>query len=138
VRFSALAARRSGVLVSPRCCSVSRTSVAEARLPRSLFSARPRYRTRRESTIVKELSPVPPDALAVETHDLRKEFVRKDRKRGKRRVAALETCRCGGGGGECVAILAQNGWGKSTLVRLLSTLLLPDGGSAQVFGYDVV
>ena len=27
---------------------------------------------------MKELSPVPPDALAVETHDLRKEFVRKD------------------------------------------------------------
>ena len=36
---------------------------------------------------MKELSPVPPDALAVEARDLRKEFVRKDRKRGKRRVA---------------------------------------------------
>jgi ABC-2 type transport system ATP-binding protein len=87
---------------------------------------------------VKELSPVPPDALAVETRDLRKEFVRKDRKRGKRRVAALEDVSLEMARGECVAILGQNGSGKSTLVRLLSTLLLPDGGSARVFGYDVV
>src|SRR5213596_4129390 len=40
--------------------------------------------------------------------------------------------------GECVAILGQNGSGKSTLVRVLSTLLLPDGGSATIFGHDVV
>src|SRR5436189_3570633 len=40
--------------------------------------------------------------------------------------------------GECVAILGQNGSGKSTLVRLLSTLLLPDGGTAKIFGHDVV
>src|SRR5205823_3142636 len=38
--------------------------------------------------------------------------------------------------GECVAILGPNGSGKSTLVRLLATLLLPDGGSARVFGHD--
>jgi ABC-2 type transport system ATP-binding protein len=40
--------------------------------------------------------------------------------------------------GETVAILGQNGSGKSTLVRLLSTLLLPDGGTASIFGHDVV
>ena len=87
---------------------------------------------------MKELSPVPPDALAVDTRDLRNEFVRKDRKRGKRRVAALEDVTLEIARGECVAILGQNGSGKSTLVRLLSTLLLPDGGTARVFGYDVV
>ena len=87
---------------------------------------------------MKELSPVPPDALAVEARELRKEFVRKDRKRGKRRVPALAGITLDVARGECVAVLGQNGSGKSTLVRLLSTLLLPDGGSAQVFGYDVV
>jgi ABC-2 type transport system ATP-binding protein len=40
--------------------------------------------------------------------------------------------------GECLAVLGQNGSGKSTLVRILSTLLLPDGGTARVFGHDVV
>ena len=87
---------------------------------------------------MKELSPVPPDVLAVETRDLRKEFVRKDRRQGRRRVAALADVSLDVARGECVAILGQNGSGKSTLVRLLSTLLLPDGGSARVFGYDVV
>jgi ABC-2 type transport system ATP-binding protein len=87
---------------------------------------------------VKELSPVPPDALAVEARELRKEFVRKDRKRGKRRVPALAGITLDVARGECVAVLGQNGSGKSTLVRLLSTLLLPDGGHAKVFGYDVV
>jgi ABC-2 type transport system ATP-binding protein len=87
---------------------------------------------------VRELSPVPPDALAVEARELRKEFVRKDRKRGKRRVPALAGITLDVARGECVAVLGQNGSGKSTLVRLLSTLLLPDGGHAKVFGYDVV
>ena len=87
---------------------------------------------------MKELSPVPPDVLAVEASALRKEFVRKDRRHGRRRVAALADVSLEVARGECVAILGQNGSGKSTVVRLLSTLLLPDGGEARVFGYDVV
>ncbi len=76
--------------------------------------------------------------VAVETDALRKEFTRKDRRRGRRRVAALDDLTLTIPRGECVAILGQNGSGKSTMVRLLSTLLLPDGGSARVFGHDVV
>jgi ABC-2 type transport system ATP-binding protein len=80
---------------------------------------------------------------AVEVHNLRKEFRRRDAKRTglrkrSRRVAALEDVSFTIARGECVAILGQNGSGKSTLVRLLSTLLLPDGGSARIFGHDVV
>src|SRR5438034_6199194 len=81
--------------------------------------------------------------FAVEVNTLRKEFFRRDaartglRKR-RRRVAALEGVTFTMERGETVAILGQNGSGKSTLVRLLSTLLLPDGGSARIFGHDVV
>src|SRR3982751_3872327 len=74
---------------------------------------------------------------ALQVHNLRREFVRRDGRRGRRRVEALKGVSFEIARGECVAILGQNGSGKSTLVRLLSTLLLPDGGSAHVFGHDV-
>src|SRR6266536_5700585 len=73
---------------------------------------------------------------ALEVHNLRKEFVRRDGARGRRRVEALRGVSFDVARGECVAILGPNGSGKSTLVRLLATLLLPDGGSATVFGHD--
>jgi ABC-2 type transport system ATP-binding protein len=40
--------------------------------------------------------------------------------------------------GEIFGVLGPNGTGKSTLIRLMSTLLAPDGGSIKVFGFDVV
>ena len=71
---------------------------------------------------------------AVHVAELRKEFTRRRRPA----VVALDEISFTVARGECVAVLGQNGSGKSTLVRLLSTLLLPDGGSARVFGHDVV
>jgi ABC-2 type transport system ATP-binding protein len=74
---------------------------------------------------------------AVDVSHLEKHFVR--RRGGRRRpVAALSDISFSIDRRECVAVLGQNGSGKSTLVRALSTLLLPDGGSARVFGHDVV
>jgi ABC-2 type transport system ATP-binding protein len=40
--------------------------------------------------------------------------------------------------GSILALLGPNGAGKTTTVRILSTLLPPDGGEAQVNGFDVV
>jgi ABC-2 type transport system ATP-binding protein len=79
--------------------------------------------------------------VAVDVRALRKVFRRRDRKLGPfgRRIrVALDGVSFTMDRGETVAILGQNGSGKSTLVRLLSTLLLPDGGSAFIFGHDVV
>src|SRR5918997_4598750 len=79
---------------------------------------------------------------AVEVVNLRKEFLRRDKKRDgrfarRRRHAALKDVSFTMERGETLAILGQNGSGKSTLVRLLSTVLLHDGGEARIFGYDV-
>ena len=40
--------------------------------------------------------------------------------------------------GSVFSLLGPNGSGKTTTVRMLATLLKPDGGSARVNGYDVV
>lgn len=39
--------------------------------------------------------------------------------------------------GTVYGVLGPNGAGKTTTVRMLGTLLRPDAGSAEVFGYDV-
>jgi len=40
--------------------------------------------------------------------------------------------------GSVFALLGSNGAGKTTIVKILSTLLKPDAGTATVLGYDVV
>jgi ABC-2 type transport system ATP-binding protein len=81
----------------------------------------------------------PVETPAVEVRDLRKDFVRRNRKAGffaRKRWPAIQGVTFTMARGECVAILGQNGSGKSTLVRLLSTLLINDGGEAYIFGHD--
>lgn len=39
--------------------------------------------------------------------------------------------------GEIFALLGSNGAGKTTVVKILSTLLRGDGGSAAICGFDV-
>lgn len=40
--------------------------------------------------------------------------------------------------GSVYGLLGPNGAGKTTAIRMLATLLRPDGGTARVFGHDVV
>src|ERR1700752_5157432 len=40
--------------------------------------------------------------------------------------------------GELFGLIGPDGAGKTSIFRILTTLLLPDGGSATVDGYDVI
>jgi oleandomycin transport system ATP-binding protein len=66
---------------------------------------------------------------AIETHGLVKRF-------GK--TMALAGVDLTARTGSVLGLLGPNGAGKTTAVRILATLLRPDGGSATVSGYDVV
>jgi ABC-2 type transport system ATP-binding protein len=66
---------------------------------------------------------------AIETEGLRKSY------RGHDALSGVDlTVRAG----TVLGLLGPNGAGKTTTVRVLATLLLPDGGKARVAGYDVV
>ena len=53
-------------------------------------------------------------------------------------IKALDDVSFNVGKGELFGIIGPDGAGKTTLFRLLTTLLLPDSGSAMVEGIDVV
>ena len=54
------------------------------------------------------------------------------------RVVAIDDVSFEVSRGEIFGLLGPNGTGKSTLIRLISTLLIPDAGEIRVFGHDVV
>ena len=91
-------------------------------------------------------SPAPNGTAALHVDDVRKVFVSGPslfaRMRGeskpRKRVVAVDNVSFTVKRGEIFGILGPNGTGKSTLIRLVSTLLSPDSGKLEVFGHDVV
>lgn len=88
---------------------------------------------------------VDPHVRALEVDDVTKVFRQGPgligRMRGKReerkRVVAVDHVSFVVKRGEIFGVLGPNGTGKSTLIRLMSTLLMPDTGRVRVFGLDV-
>ena len=67
--------------------------------------------------------------VAVEAEGLRKRFGATEALRGLDLTVSA---------GSIYGLLGPNGAGKTTLIRVLATLLRPDGGRAAVLGHDVV
>ena len=88
---------------------------------------------------------VDPAARALEVDDVSKVFRQGpgiiSRLRGKtaerKRVVAVDHVSLTVDRGEIFGVLGPNGTGKSTLIRLMSTLLMPDSGRVRIFGLDV-
>jgi len=68
----------------------------------------------------------------IRTHGLTRHFTVK-----KETVEAVRSLDLSVESGELVALLGSYGAGKSTMLRMLTTLLPPTSGTAQVAGYDV-
>jgi len=99
-----------------------------------MSSARRRRLSTMTTTTERPLAPRTPtsataSALAIEATGLVKHF-------GDTRAVDgvdLQVSR-----GSVYGVLGPNGAGKTTTIRMLATLLRPDGGSARVLGHDVV
>jgi len=74
--------------------------------------------------------------LVIQTKGLRKTFISKGRG-GKKEVEAVKGIDLTVRKGEIYGFLGPNGAGKSTTQKMLSTLLCPTGGEANVLGYDL-
>lgn len=74
--------------------------------------------------------------MMIETKGLRKSF-RSRQGRVKRTIEAVRGVDMTVAEGEIFGILAPNGAGKTTMLRMLATLIEPDGGEAMIAGADL-
>lgn len=65
----------------------------------------------------------------IETHELTRRFGN---------VSAVDALTLSIQPGEVFGLLGRNGAGKTTVIKMLTTLLPPSGGSAAVGGFDIV
>lgn len=57
---------------------------------------------------------------------------------GKEKTTAVDNVSLTVGQGELFGLIGPDGAGKTSIFRMLTTLLLPDSGNASVDGYDIV
>ena len=69
---------------------------------------------------------------------MKEKIVVKDISKHYGKVRALSHVDFAVGEGEIFGLIGPDGAGKTTLFRILATLILPDGGTANVDGHDVV
>lgn len=67
----------------------------------------------------------------IELHNIKKSYKNSD-------APALDEVSFAVEQGELFGLIGPDGAGKSSLFRILTTLLLPDSGTAQICGYDIV
>jgi ABC-2 type transport system ATP-binding protein len=88
---------------------------------------------------------VNPAARALEVKEITKVFRKgpgligrlRGRTKERKRTVAVDHISFCVERGEIFGVLGPNGTGKSTLIRLMSTLLTPDSGSISIFGLDI-
>ncbi len=68
---------------------------------------------------------------AVAVHNITKVY-------GKEKTPAVDNVSFSVHQGELFGLIGPDGAGKTSIFRMLTTLLLPDGGNATVDGFDIV
>lgn len=76
---------------------------------------------------------------AIKTLDLKRIYKLRDNKKGgPRELVALRDLNIEVPQGELFGLLGPNGPGKTTLIKILTTLLAPSEGRAMASGFDVI
>jgi ABC-2 type transport system ATP-binding protein len=76
--------------------------------------------------------------IALDNENLTKRFEVGGRKKKRKTVVAVNDVSLRIERGEIYGLLGANGSGKSTFIRLVSTLLTVENGRVEVFGHDIV
>ena len=90
-----------------------------------------------EVSIVSQTAERAPAVPALRIEHLSKRFVVGGRRKKKKTVIAVNDVSLRIERGEIYGLLGANGSGKSTFIRLVSTLLTVDEGLVEVFGHDI-